>query len=158
MKLATKRKLAFWMLAAGFAAMALSTWHYNLDRYGSDIYTEIFGNKIQRSLRSAAGRNAKTCGIVVVPRDSPVNNRCADSLDSAEGAFYTVYAISNADGVWYRGIARTPDGTYQEYQWKPAPDEVLYVFAGTDPEPVTCADPHTMHKTWQNVPTCTAEQ
>ena len=158
MKLATKKKVALWMLAAGIAAMSWSTWHYDVPRYASDIYTEAFGNKLQRTMKKIAGSDARSCGLVMVPNGAPLVNPCSDALDREQGNFYSVYAVPSKDGTLYRGIARTSDGTYQEFHWKPAPEQVEFVFAGPDPEPVPCIDPHTLRKTWQNVPTCTADR
>jgi hypothetical protein len=158
MNLSTKRKLSRWMLAAGIAALSWSTWHYDVPRYADDIYTEAFGNKLERTMKGVAGHDARTCGMVYVPHDAPLVNPCSDTQDREQGAFYTVYAVPSKDGVLFRGIARVSDGSYKEYHWKPAPEQVQYVFAGPDPEPVPCIDPHALRKTWQNVPTCTADR
>lgn len=158
MKLATKRKLSLWMMAVAIAAVAFSTWYYRLDRYGSDITTEILGNKLERSLKRIAGENARNCGTIFVPRDSTITNNCPEALSTKDGTFYSVYAVSSNDGTWYRGVARGSDGTYKEYKWRPTPEERDQVFAGPDPQLVPCADAHTLRKTWQNVVTCTADR
>ena len=159
MTLAGKRKASLALFVIALIVMAWTIRHYRLDTYAGDVYTENFGNKLQRSLKKAAGGDAVNCGTIRVAQDSTTSNECAPSADAKGQAFLAVYAIDSRDGLSYRGLARTPDGNYKEYVWKPAnTEEANAIFEGPDPELVPCADPHTLRKTWQGVPTCTNDR
>lgn len=159
MTLAGKRKSSILLFVIALVLMGWSIRHYQLDLYADDLYTESFGNKLERSLKKVANSGAVNCGMVRVAADATTTNDCAPSADAKGEAFLAMYAVDSRDGLMYHGLVRTADGSYKEYRWKPAnAEEANAIFAGPDPELVACADPHGLHRTFQGIPTCTNDR
>jgi hypothetical protein len=141
----------------GLAAAWFSAIHFGFDKAISDLYTEHFGDKLERSLRKSAGQDATECKRVHVAKGAPIADECAAPTDAQHHNFYASYEVEVANGLVYRGIARNAAGAYVEFSWNPEGDRNA-IFAGPDPTPVACSDPPTLRRTWQGVATCTAER
>jgi hypothetical protein len=155
MTLAGKRKLASGIFLLALVALIFSVKYYHFDDQFSGMYTERFGDKLDRTLKKAAGDNAMECSRVYIEKRVPTESRCAESADSEHHNFYASYAVSGQDGITYRGIVRNASGAYTEYTWNPG-DKATAIFGGPDPTPVTCVQ--ALHRTWLGIATCTAEQ
>ncbi len=156
MTLATKRKLALWLFIGGAAALIFSIKYYKADQQFGEMYSEQFGDKLDRFLKSkAAEEGAAPCGRLHVSAKQVITSPCPDSAVANEKPFYASYAIETGDGdVTYRGLLRRKNGTYEEYAWNPG-KEVTAIFRAPDPSPVACVDPHQVRHNWQGIVTCT---
>jgi hypothetical protein len=155
MTLAGKRKLATGIFLLAVVALVFSVKYYHFDEQFSGMYTERFGDKLERTLKKAAGDNAVECGRVHIEKRIPTESQCAANADSEHHNFYASYEVSGQDGIVYRGIVRNASGAYTEYTWNPG-DKANAIFSGPDPTPVACVQP--LHRTWLGIATCTAEQ
>lgn len=155
MKLATKKKFAVSLFLVGVVALTFSVKHYDFDKRVGAIYTENFGDKLDRALRKAAGPDAVECGRLRIKRNAQVDPVCAEYADAHQHSFYTSFAIETADQVAYRGIARNGQGAYTEFTWNPG-DQADALFGVPDPAATACAAPP--HANRRGVFTCSSEE
>jgi hypothetical protein len=155
MTLAGKRKLATGIFLLAVVALIFSVKYYHFDDQFSGMYTERFGDKLDRTLKKAAGDDAVECVRVRIEKRIPTESKCAEAADAEHHNFYASYAVSGTDGVVYRGIVRNTSGAYTEYTWDPG-DKATALFGVPDPTPVACT--HPLHRTWLGIATCTAEE
>ena len=157
MTLAAKRKLAYTLLGIGIVGFIFSVKYYDFDKKYSDMYTERFGDKLERSLKKAAGDDAFACARIFAKKNIPIVAACADGADAAHHNFYASFNVETENGKLNRGIARDPSGGYTEFSWKPSDKEASAIYLGTDPVKVACASPPVYRHNFQGVPTCTDE-
>lgn len=157
MKLATKRKISYVLFLFSLAAIVFSVKHYGFDKSISDLYTEQYGDKLERSLKKAAGSDAQPCARVHVLKNVPVESLCAPAEDERRPSFYASYEVEDPAGLSYRGVARNASGAYTEFRWSPG-DDTTAIYLGPDPAKVPCASPPALRRTWQGLVTCTAER
>ncbi len=156
MSLKTQRRVALWLFVLAIAAVIYSTMHYHFGSNIGDMYAERYGDKLDRSLKKVAGADALNCGRITVPKGHRIESECAQNNDSQHHTFFATYATETADGVVYRGIARSADGKYAEFRWQPG-EESRAIWGGPDPVAVPCTS-STLHTTWQGVVTCTDDR
>jgi len=157
MTLAGKRKFATGIFLFAIVALIFSVKYYHFDDQFSGMYTERFGDKLDRTLKKVAGDDAVECPRVHLTKRIPTDSQCAETADSGHHSFVASYAVTGPDGVTYRGLARNATGVYTEFTWDPG-DKANLIFAGPDPTPVACTQPPALHRTWLGITTCTAEQ
>lgn len=157
MQLGTERKLATWLLVIAVLAMAISERRYHYSRGISAMYSERYGDKLDRSLRRAAGEDAVNCGRKQVRSGGSVSDECVLQAAGEHRSFYASYAIETTDSTEYRGIARNAAGAYNEFRWTPGED-VNAIYFGPDPAAVRCESALGMRTTWQGIATCTEER
>src|SRR5581483_1856445 len=119
MRLKTKRKLSYWLFAFGVCAVTFSIFHYHFDRDISDIYTEKYGDKMDRTLKKIAGPDALNCGRIAIKRGEMLDDHCAPAANDQQHTFYVSYVLQTNSGTEIRGVARDPAGHYYEYKWSP---------------------------------------
>ena len=157
MTLAAKRTSSLVFFAVAVIALYGSVKYYGFDKQYADMYTEHFGDKLERALKSTAGDDAIACARVTVPRGASISTPCAEVADAEHHNFYASYAVETSDGVVYRGIARNSAGAYTEFTWNPG-DHVNWIVLGAKPATVACGQARSLHHTWQGIATCTNEQ
>ena len=155
MTLATKRKLAFWLLGIGVVGLIFSIKYYQADERLGELYAEQFGNKLDKTLRAAAGPGATECPHQYVPKAVVISAfTCADAALASNRPFAATYAIESGEGMTYRGLVRTANGNFMEYTWDPG-KKMYSLFGSPDPVQVPCIDNKSVRRNWQNVATCT---
>ncbi|ABF40435.1 hypothetical protein Acid345_1433 [Candidatus Koribacter versatilis Ellin345] len=156
MTLAAKRKLAFWLFGIGIVGLIFSFKYYHADERLGEMYTEQFGDKLDRTLKNkVADPDATVCPRQHVLSKVVISNSCADGASSSDKPFYATFEIDTGDGTrTYRGLVRGKDGVYTEYTWDPG-NLTTAIFKAPDPTPVACVDPKQVRHNWQGIITCT---